>query len=429
VVSAGVGSEPWIRHGSSQYPTLAKPKWTNSLGQATRTRNSRRVVPLRPMMAMARPIALWIGAAAAIAFGAASVVAYRPGGATDRAVAFDELKSALASLDGDELAAEARLATYRDGLTRAGGHLRSAIRENPLDTASIERLAVVRWESGVLGGDPDAGAVQSLVGIAAERAPRVPEIQADIGSLLYRMGNPAKAAPFMRRAVELSPTITSRVVTMMRDAGVEPVTIADTLPQTAELLVALRADFVASGDTDGWLESAEGLLAEHPGELMWSYMDVCLQVGAEGRLLEHVEKLGVLAERSSEAKRQIAIGRVHLARKEWKPAASAADRARILSPSDWWVLEFVGQMASAAGDPLRAENAFRDALTALAVSGGRGIERARLYRQRGQVLERLDRVDEAFDEYRRAIELSPDDPWLRRRFAESGPRSLSAARP
>jgi Tfp pilus assembly protein PilF len=373
-------------------------------------------------------VTLGVVSIAVAAFGAASVAAYRPGGVTDGTIAFEELKKALAYLDLSELDSAARLSAYREGLIRADGQLRRAILSTPVDTGSIERLAAVRWESGVLAGDPNAAAVQSLVGIAAERAPRVPDIQADIGALLCRMGNPVMAAPFMRRAVELSPTMTNRVVSLMQDAGMEPTAIADNLPRTAELMVALRAGFAQSGDLEEWLVSAEDLLPEHPGELLPSYTDACLQTGAQDRLIAHLEGLGVLRERSAEARRQIAIGRVQLARKAWTLAASAAKRARALSPGDWGVLEFAGQMASAAGDPVQAESAFRDALTALAHSGGREIDRARLYRQRGQALERLGRVEEAFDEYRRAVELVPDDPWLRQRYAASAPRPLFEGR-
>jgi tetratricopeptide (TPR) repeat protein len=49
------------------------------------------------------------------------------------------------------------------------------------------------------------------------------------------------------------------------------------------------------------------------------------------------------------------------------------------------------------------------------------MDRARLYRQHGQALEYIGRIDEAFDAYRRARDLWPDDPWLKQRFATSSP--------
>ena len=376
-----------------------------------------------------RTRAFWTAAAAVAAFGAASVAAYRPGGVTDRALAVESLKRALASLNDEALDSKARLAAYRDGLKGTDALLRRALRTNPMDTTSIERLAMVRWEAGVLAVEPDAGPVLALISIAAARAPRVPEIQIELGALLYKMGNPAKAAPFMRRAVELSPAITSRVVTSMQDAGVAPERIASELPRTVEVLVVLREGLANSGHVEEWLRSAEELLPKYPHELLSPYTEACLGANEANRLLAQTERLGVLSESRAEADRQIAIGRAQLARKAWGPASSAAARARALSPTDAGVLEYAGQMALAAGDDAQAEVAFRDALGAIALEGSRGIDRARLYRQHGQALERLSRVDDAFDEFRRAFEILPDDPWLLQRFAASSPKPSSEGRP
>jgi len=357
------------------------------------------------------------------------MASYSPSGLTVRSLARETLKKALAALDDDARDSTGRMAAYREGLNATEALLRDALRLDPTDTASIQRLAMVRWELGALEGVPSTEPILSLIEIAAERAPRIPEIQADLGSLFYRMGNPNAAAPFMRRALELSPSMTNRVVALMKEGGVEAEEIATTLPQTAVLLVLLRADLARAGHTSDWIRSAERLLPQYPGELLAPYTDACLASSAETRLLEHIEQLGELSEHTAEAKRQIAIGRANLALKAWSLAATAAARARVLSPSDWGVLEFAGQMAFAAGEPAEAEIAFRQALSALATAGGRGTDRARLYRQRGEALERLGRVDDAFDEYRRAAELLPDDPWLRQRFALASPKPPAESRP
>ena len=106
-----------------------------------------------------RSLALWVAASAVATFGAASVASYRPGGVTDRALAVESLKGALASLNDEALDSAARLAAYRDGLSGTAALLRRALRSNPTDTRSIERLATVRWESGVLKGTPDVESV------------------------------------------------------------------------------------------------------------------------------------------------------------------------------------------------------------------------------------------------------------------------------
>jgi tetratricopeptide (TPR) repeat protein len=83
------------------------------------------------------------------------------------------------------------------------------------------------------------------------------------------------------------------------------------------------------------------------------------------------------------------------------------------------VLDYAGQIAMAAGNASDAEACFREALHILALATGKESDRGRLYRQHGQALESLGQLDEAFAAYRRARELSMDDPWLEERFADS----------
>lgn len=369
-----------------------------------------------------RRLALWVAAAAVAGSGVASIAAYRPGGVNERAVAFEDIKRALQALEATELDSAARLAAYRNELLRAELDLRQAIRVNPADTASIGRMAMVQWEASVLAGTPDSDSVRSLVGIAAARAPRVPEIQIDLGSLLYKMGSSSDATPFMRRAVELSPATTKRAVMTMLDAGIEPETIVRELPHSANVLIVLREDFARSGRLATWLTSAEELLPVSPHELLWPYTYACLGANAEPRLLEHIERLGVLPEHRAEAERQIAIGRAQLGLHEPRLAAMAAEKARASSPADPDILDFAGQIALAAGHYAAAEAAFHEALAAFALAGSNPTERARLYRQRGQALEALGRVEDAFDEYRRAVEILPTDPWLLQRLAQWSPK-------
>lgn len=361
-------------------------------------------------------------AASIAAFGAASIAAYRPGGVTDRDLATESLKRAVASLGNAALDTNDGLNAYRDGLRESDALLRRAIRSHPTDTASIERLATVGWESGVLAGGQQADSLSPLMAIAATRAPRVSVIQADLGALLYKMGRSDEAAACMKRAVALSPTMTSRVVTRMLEVGMEPNTILATLPPTAETVLALRDPTARTGDWSDWLVPVERLLPEHPRDLMISYTDACLASNESTRLLDHVMSLGVLADKGAEAERQIAIGRAYVVQKAMTLAAGAAAKALDLSPTDPRLLELVGQVAFLAGDSAKAETSFRDALSALAQSGIQQNERARLYRERGQALEQLGRVEEAFDEYRRAVEIEPDDPWLRQRFAATTAR-------
>ena len=54
------------------------------------------------MTAVLRSLALGIAAAAVTGFGVASIAAYRPGGVNDRALALEDIKRALHSLEAKE---------------------------------------------------------------------------------------------------------------------------------------------------------------------------------------------------------------------------------------------------------------------------------------------------------------------------------------
>src|SRR5262245_42875713 len=97
-------------------------------------------------MAAYNRLTLWLSASLIAAFGVGSVI-HRPMGASDRALAVTSLKSALATLDDETLDPTTRLASYREGLRQTDALLRLAIRSTPVETATIERLATVRWES------------------------------------------------------------------------------------------------------------------------------------------------------------------------------------------------------------------------------------------------------------------------------------------
>jgi tetratricopeptide (TPR) repeat protein len=186
-----------------------------------------------------------------------------------------------------------------------------------------------------------------------------------------------------------------------------------------ELVVSLKEPFERSGNRAEWLTTVEQILPKYPYELIWLYAESCLATNSSSRLLEHAEALGALTSAKAEARRQIAIGRARLLNHDLSGALTASARARALASSDVSVLDYAGQIAMAAGNASDAEACFREALHILALATGKESDRGRLYRQHGQALESLGQLDEAFAAYRRARELSMDDPWLEERFADS----------
>jgi len=360
---------------------------------------------------------LWLATIAVAAFGASSIAFYRPDGETNRGLALNSLQRALASLEDESLESETRLAAYGDGLSEAAALLHLALRSSPIDTVSIERLATVRWESGILAGSPDTAAVTSLMAIASSRAPRVPGIQADLGELLYRMGRADEATPFMARALALSTSMTNRVVATMTNAGLEPEEIVEALPRMPYVLIALKDSFLTARRGETFLDLVERDLPNATPSVLSTYGEACLQLRVPTRLMEHMVHLEAVDDRAIMAERARQAGHAAFAQGDITRALQLADTARRSMPGDPTYDEFFGAIALAAGRATDAASAFRNALAHTVRLGGPTRARARLYREIGQAVEAEGRGDLAVDDYRRAIALDPGEPYALARLA------------
>lgn len=356
-----------------------------------------------------RTLTLWVAATSVAVFGLASVASYRPGGVTYRDLAVVSLRNALVALDDKSLDSKSRLTAYSEGLRRTDLLLRRALESNPTDTASIERMATVRWEAGVLAGTTDADSVASLMNIAATRAPRVPEIHAGLGDLFYRMGLPERASPFMKRAVELSPSMAIRAVATMQAAGVLPGEILDVLPPVPEVLIAVRDQFIASGQGLSYLDHVEHQLARATPMLLTIYGEACRELRVPERLRDRIVALPSTRDPGVRAARLCQTAHAWLSLGDPQRALVLADEARRATPTDPGVIEFYGEVALAGGLGEEAETAFRRSLElVLALAeGAEPTRRARLYDALGRSLEVQGRADFAYDAFRRAVEIDP----------------------
>lgn len=354
-----------------------------------------------------RTLMLWLAASAVATFGVASVASYRPAGATDRSLALATLKLALASLNDEALDSSARLVAYRDGLLRTDALLRRALRSNPTDTASIERLAMVRWESGVMAGGPDTDSVSALMDLAAARAPRVPELQGELGELFYRMGRQEEAAACMARSVSLSPSLAKRAVTAMLAAGVAPGAIVGHLPHVPEVLIALKDEYLGPGQALEFAALVEADLPLFGSKILPAYGDACLRAKKPERLITAAEALGPYPDREDETERQRQLARGYAGAGDGAAALLALGRAVQLSPTDPTLRETRGTMLLKASKPVEAEESFRAALTT--ISGTARFEwlRPRLYADIGLALDAQGKAEAAVDSYRIALELDP----------------------
>lgn len=328
------------------------------------------------------------------------------------------LKHALAALDDPNREAPERVPAYQSELQTVRTLLRRAVLANLADTRAIHRLAAVEWELGVLDGTPDEQSVATLVDIAGARAPRVPEIQIELGEILYKLGRFDDAKPFMARAVTLSSFTASRVVGIMLGAGVEPGEVLGTLPPAPEVLVALMPEFSSRGRGAELLSVLEERMRVDSSVLLATYGDLAMSLRQADRLDSHLSDLGKLDDAHAEAERQLQLGRAFVFRGEWDTAYRFGSGALSLWPADPRYCEFAAATALESNRLSEAEAILRDGLSRLAVLDGTRGWRAHLYRGLGEVYERMGKGDEALVFYRRALEQDQWEPVARAKVAQ-----------
>src|SRR5262249_7542296 len=130
-----------------------------------------------------------------------------------------------------------------------------------------------------------------------------------------------------------------------------------------------------------------------------------------------LDALGPQPEPELEGERRVQSSRARLALGDVEAAILDARRAESLLRGDPRIEEHLGQVALAT-DPEEAIRAFRASLLALGTAGGDTHARARIYREIGQAEERRPSAARAYDAYRRALELDPDEPVAKQRIAQ-----------
>jgi tetratricopeptide (TPR) repeat protein len=333
--------------------------------------------------------------------------------------AIDErIRGALAALDGPTQDARERVARYGSELRTARSLTQRAILANFADTRAIQRLAAVNWELGVLDGTLDGPGLAKLVAVGGLRAPRVPEVQAALGDVLYKLGRPDDAERYMARAVTLSPQVAFRVVRNMVEAGVDPARIVQSLPGAPEVLVALMPIYVSQGRSEELLSLVETRVAEHPSQLIAIYGDLALSLGRAEHLTSQLVAIGSLKDARDEAERQLQLGRASAERGAYETAYQFGVRALALWPADPRHCEFAASAARESGHFAEAETMLREGLSRLATIEGTSGWRARLNRALGEVYERRGQGDEALVYFRRALEHDPNESVAKAKVAQ-----------
>jgi tetratricopeptide (TPR) repeat protein len=329
------------------------------------------------------------------------------------------IEQSLAALGAAGVPAEDRLRSYRESLRRAEDLLVRSLRAQPAQARALARLAAVRWELDPPLDDEGVRRFLDTIETAARMAPGSARVQKDLGDLLARMGHTDDAVAYLARAVDLDPGTAKDAVEVLLRSVVPPEEIRMRLPKRPEVLVALYGAYFEAGQAEAFLTACEAMLATPTPALLEAYAAVAIPAKQAARALERIDRLGVRSESDIEAERLLQRSRLGGAAGNKAQALDDARAARRLQPDVPRFAEWVGHAALAAGDPDAAVAAYREALALVARRPGNPVLwRAAIYRDIGRAEEARRATDRAYDAYRKAIELNPEEPHARRRLAE-----------
>ncbi len=333
-----------------------------------------------------------------------------------------ETKRGIEVLNDVRSPAPERLARYRAQLERAEGLLLRSLRAQPTQARSLAQLAAVRWELDPPRTQQAAARHLDLIHLAAEMAPRVPRVHKQLGELLLNMGRWSEATAYLRRSVELDSSLSVDVVGLLRDHLFTAGETLDALGPLPEVLLALERPFSEEAREADYAEALEQAMrgaraAITPGFLA-SYGNTVLRLRDPERLLQRMDSLGPLPGTKAECGRLIQRSRALQAMGMWGEAVGVAREALGTRPDAAEVAEFLGWTLGAAGDHSGAIQAFRDALGMLARGSTDPVARARLYRQIGEREEARGEASRAYEAYRKAVQLNPEENDAARRLRQ-----------
>jgi tetratricopeptide (TPR) repeat protein len=330
------------------------------------------------------------------------------------------LEEGLRDLSDRSAEAANRIEAYRESLQAADRLLVRSLRANPAQAWALAEIAAIRWEL-----DPPVTAEGferhlGIIQLASEMAPTDPDVQMDLGKLLLLTGRREEGTAYLGKTVELSPAMSDRVVALMSRFFFSPDEMLAALPRSSETMASLREPFAKAGRGR---EYALLLDQELRGgnvdvTLVRTFGETCTRAGEPRMLLDRLESIGASSEPSTEAERLLQVAWARLELGDVASALEDAGRAREQQPGVERYHDQFGRIAMRAGRAEIAERAFRRALSIAVRGSARAERRGTLYRRIGEALDAQGRSDQAYDAYKQALALNPEEPHALRRVRE-----------
>ncbi len=339
-----------------------------------------------------------------------------PPGREFTAAAERHMEAGLEILNDRTLPAAERLSGYRGELAKAERLLIEGLRAQPTQAYAIARLAAVRWELDPPFTEEAQEPFVGMIRTASAMAPTMPRVQQSLGELLLRMGRPDEGAAYLARTLELDPSLADSVVESMRSGGLTAATMLAALPRQPAVLAALYEPFREAGKLDAYVHAVESTLPVATPTLLGTYTTAAIASGEAEGARKRLRTLEFLTNPNLEAARFRQIGRLDLTLDDLGGALSATRRARSLAPSDPWIADALGDVylrSERSGEAIRE---YRAALALVARGSANPRFRAQLYRKIGQAQEAAGRPDDAYEAYRKAVDLDPEESIASRRL-------------
>ncbi len=344
-----------------------------------------------------------------------------PSAAAFEQAAEAEMQAGADRLNDRSVPPSERVREHRLRLENAERLLVRSLRARPSQASALASLAAVRWELDPPATEEGVRRYLEMIELASAAAPTAPTVQRRLGELLLRMGRWDDGMTYLARAASLNPSTVTEIVAALRQAGLDAAAIAEALPVSPELLLALELPFAEDKQEAIYVAACEEMLGnerEFPTRLLVAYSNASLRLGRFAALSDGLDRIGPFGDVEVEAQRLKQSSRALMALEHREKAAAVARDARRLIPESSDLASHLGGILSRSGDPVGALQAYGEALVLLAQRSAKPAARARVYSRIGQVEEQRGNVSEAYDAYRRAVRLDPDERHASRRLKQ-----------